>query len=99
MDAKALDLEQWNELCILYGNIKDESKEELPKSFALRCENTHLIVGWESGGFTFCGHTYTSFRPLHKGEIAMLAVRDDFLKWVKSRKIKASEIARQPELF
>lgn len=82
MKPNELDIVQWSELMRTFRQFDKIVTKMCPP--AMRCENTQLTTGWHCGGFTMNGHVYTAFCPraVH-GPCAMLAVRDDFLKWVE----------------
>ena len=94
MNPKSLDLNRWQSLIDLFKMVPHDDGP-----CAYRCEGTHLQTGWECGMFYVDGHMFLSFSPLHHGKIVMLAVRDDFLRWVRMRKEEAKDVPEQMELF
>ena len=94
MNPNSLDLNGWESLLDLFKMVPHDDGP-----CALCCENTPFQIGWESGMFYVDRHTFLSFSPLHHGKIVMLAVRDDFLRWVRARRKAAKDVPEQMEMF
>ncbi len=84
MTPTDLTITEWQELLTRYRKEHPETEGAL----AMRIENTQFSVARFYGGMTYAGRVYTYFEPRIPGtdEVAWLVVRDDFLRWVSSRK-------------
>lgn len=84
MNVQELTITDWQELLTRYR----KEHPGVEGNLAMRIENTMFSIARFYGGMVLDGHTYTYFEPRIPGtdEVAWLVVRDDFLRWVGSRK-------------
>lgn len=113
MKPQDLDLADWQRYLDRFKKEAVKVKSAILPA-AMRIENTQLTIARHYGGIKYNGCLYKYFEPRIPGHnpnpdgmpyVAMLIVRDDFLKWVEKtirqeqKSAKPRKSRREPDLL